>query len=141
MQAHEIEHPIASPRIKRLVEAASEKCEGQIALAERMGVSKQLITNWKNGSKVPSPEAQTELAWIAGPPYNAVITPLLAMIEKATGDRKEMLQTIYREWSKKQGIAPIPPGQDWRKDTAPENVGLKHATMPKTHKDRRVRKL
>ena len=87
-------------RIKRLVDAAANKCHGGFRqLADVMEVHPQLISNWRNGVKTPSPEAQADLAQIAG--HNVLIAGLMAMIEKTDGNRKKRLQAAYRDWSAK----------------------------------------
>jgi len=83
-------------RIKSLVEAAAERCGGFKQLADKMDAHPQLISNWRNGVKTPSPEAQAEMAQIAG--QNPLIAGLMAMIEKSTGPRRERLQAAYRDW-------------------------------------------
>ena len=90
-------------RIKRLVDAAAQKCHGGYRqLADVMEVHPQLISNWRNGLKTPSPEAQAELAQIAG--QNALVAGLMAMIEKTEGNRKKRLQLAYRDWMQKAAI-------------------------------------
>lgn len=84
-------------RIKRLVEAAAEKTGGFKQLADYLEVHAQLVSNWRNGVKTPSPEAQADLAQIAG--ENALVAGLMALIEKADGNRKARLQAAYREWT------------------------------------------
>ncbi len=101
--AHEVAPDHA--RIKRLVEAAAEKHGGFRQLAEVLKVHPQLISNWRNGVKTPSPEAQAELAVIAD--QNVLIASLMALIEKSAGDRKSRLQSAYLKWSKEQGKALI----------------------------------
>ncbi|MBN9411389.1 MAG: helix-turn-helix domain-containing protein [Burkholderiales bacterium] len=102
MQAKEAPTPDYA-RIKRLVEAAADKQGGLTQLAQVLGVTVQLVSNWKQGVKTPSPEAQAELAHFAG--QNALVAPLMAMIEKSTGPRKQHLQVIYRDWMRTQGRA------------------------------------
>lgn len=84
-------------RIKRLVDAAAEKCGGFKQLAELLEVHPQLISNWRNGLKTPSPEAQADMAQIAG--HNVLIASLMALIEKTEGTRKKRLQAAYRQWT------------------------------------------
>ena len=83
-------------RIRRLVDAAGEKLGGFKQLAAEMGVHAQLVSNWRNGVKTPSPEAQAEMAEIAE--QNAPITGFMALIEKAEGQRKARLQAAYRKF-------------------------------------------
>lgn len=85
-------------RIKVLVDAAAKKQGGFRQLAETMDIHPQLVSNWKNGVKTPSPEAQADLAVIAG--TNPLITALMALIEKSTGTRKTRLQYAYKTWMK-----------------------------------------
>lgn len=95
-QAKENESPTPDrARIKRLVDAAAQKTGGSKQLANALFVQPQLVSNWKNGVKTPSPEAQAELAQIAG--QNVAITGLMAMIEKTEGARKARLQEGYRK--------------------------------------------
>ena len=84
-------------RVKRLVEAAAMKCGEFKKLAEVLNVHPQLISNWRNGIKTPSPEAQAEMAQIAG--HNVPIASLMALIEKSDGARKMRLQAAYRDWA------------------------------------------
>lgn len=84
-------------RIKRLVDAAAEKCGGFRQLATALEVHPQLVSNWRNGVKTPSPEAQAEMAQIAG--HNVLIASLMALIEKTDGERKKRLQAAYRQWT------------------------------------------
>ncbi len=104
MQAKtEIKLPAGNPdhlRIKELVNAAAKTRGGFRQLAEHMDVHPQLVSNWKNGVKTPSPEAQAELAVIAN--TNVLVTALIALIEKSTGTRKDRLQQAYRKWMKGQ---------------------------------------
>lgn len=85
-------------RINELVKAAAKKQGGFRQLAETIDVHPQLVSNWKNGVKTPSPEAQADLAVIAG--TNPLITALIALIEKSTGTRKTRLQYAYKAWMK-----------------------------------------
>jgi len=85
-------------RIKELVNAAAKKQGGFRQLAETMDIHPQLVSNWKNGVKTPSPEAQADMAVIAG--SNPLVTALIALIEKSTGTRKDRLQYAYRSWMK-----------------------------------------
>lgn len=99
-------------RIKRLVDAAGEKLGGFRQLAVAMGVTAQLVSNWRNGVKTPSPEAQAELAEIAQ--QNAPITAFMALIEKTEGPRKARLQASYLRYVKERSAA-----VEDRKSTSP----------------------
>jgi hypothetical protein len=84
-------------RIKRLVDDAAAKCHGFNKLAEVMDLSPKLISNWRTGVKVPSPEAQADLGQIAG--RNAMVEGFMALIDKSTGYRRTRLQAAYREYT------------------------------------------
>lgn len=90
-------------RIKRLVDAAGEKLGGFRQLATTLEVHPQLVSNWRNGVKTPSPEAQAEMAEIAG--QNVAIAGLMAMIEKTEGARKTRLQSAYRKYMEDRAAA------------------------------------
>jgi len=92
--------PIDRNRIKRLVEDAAEKQGGFRQLATTMDVHPQLVSNWRNGVKTPSPEAQADLAVIAG--RDALVAGLMALIEKSEGKRRVRLQSAYHQWMKRQ---------------------------------------
>lgn len=83
-------------RIAALVEAAAKRVGGYRQLAEAMEVHPQLISNWKNGVKTPSPEAQADMALTAG--ADVMVVNLMATMEKTTGKRYERLQNAYRQW-------------------------------------------
>ena len=87
-------------RITELVKAAAEKCGGSRQLAETMDVHPQLVSNWKNAVKTPSPEAQAEMALIAG--QDVLVTNLMATMEKTSGKRHERLSLAFKLWSQER---------------------------------------
>ena len=94
------EHDKSKARVRELVEAGAKKAGGYRQLAEILDVHPQLISNWKNGVKNPSAEAQAEIAMYAG--IDPVITTYLAALEKATGKRLKLLQFGYQQWMKER---------------------------------------
>lgn len=94
-------------RIAELVKTAAESMGGYNQLAKIMDVQPQLVSNWKNGVKTPSPEAQAEMATFAG--LNAMVVNLMATMEKTTGKRYERLQSAYKQWMQEQTLF-----QEWK---------------------------
>lgn len=96
------DHAKSKLRVKELVEAAAKKAGGYRQLAEWLDVHPQLISNWKNGVKNPSAEAQAELAIYAG--SDPIATTYLAALERATGKRLKMMQTAYQKWTNEKAL-------------------------------------
>jgi transcriptional regulator with XRE-family HTH domain len=101
-------------RINSLIDAAVKLCGGSDnKLAETLGTSRQVISNWRHGHKTPSIEAQAEIAALGG--CSVPIVVLTSMIEDAVGPRRERLQGALREWARSQDQAQlrnVP--YDWR---------------------------
>jgi transcriptional regulator with XRE-family HTH domain len=87
-------------RIKELIETAARQAGGNRALAQKMEVHEALISNWKNGVKTPSPEAQAELAVYAK--ADPMVVTFMATMAKASGKRLTLMQNTYQDWMKKQ---------------------------------------
>ena len=101
----------ASPnklRIKALVEEAAKRMGGYRQLAEHMDVHPQLISNWKNGVKTPSADAQADMAAMAG--SDVLIAALMATMEKTTGMRHQRLTAAYKRWMSDQTLF-----QEWKR--------------------------
>lgn len=98
MQDKPVKNSADHLRIRELVDKAAMHCDGSYnKLAERMGVTPQLVSNWRTGVKTPSPEAQAEIAVLGH--VNPMVTALMAMIEKSDGNRRSRLQQAYRQWT------------------------------------------
>jgi len=71
---------------KTLIEKASEQAGSATALAEMLGVSRQRITQWKNGHMPCQPDDLAAIGAIAG--YNALNVLAAATLEATEGTKK-----------------------------------------------------
>lgn len=85
-------------RISQLLDKARDQqiVKTDSHLAQLLGVSPKVLSNWRTGHKSPSLEMQCEIAAIAG--VNVPITALLSMIENADGTRKQRFQNAYQSF-------------------------------------------
>lgn len=70
-----------------LIDKASKKCDGDAALARRMGVAQSVISDMRHRGRTVTPETAAELAAIAGEdPREAMVD---AVLERSKGTRRE----------------------------------------------------
>ena len=70
-----------------LIDKASAKCDGDAALARRMGVAQSVISDMRHRGRTVTPETAAELAAIAGEdPREAMVD---AVLERSKGTRRE----------------------------------------------------
>lgn len=72
--------------LKTLIDKASKVCGNDAALAKRMGIAPQTISNLRT-SRTITPETAAELAGIAG--EDAIDAVITAMLDRAKGTRRE----------------------------------------------------
>lgn len=72
-------------RIQSLIDAASTRLGGQTRLAEALGKSPQVLSNWRTGVKTPSIETQVLLAVHAG---EDVAYTALASLQEGAADKR-----------------------------------------------------
>lgn len=82
-------------QLNELLEQANEKCGNYSKLAEMLGVSRMLVSQWKTGAKPCPPEEQARIAEIAG--FDPVEALVNAVIERHAGTPKgEALCRVLR---------------------------------------------
>ena len=74
-------------RLNSLIDKASAICGSDNQLAIHLGITRQQVSNWRHGHKVPGIEMQERLAEIAG--VDPAAHMLAAAVEK-TGSEKVM---------------------------------------------------
>ncbi len=72
--------------VKTLIDKAAEVCGSRVALARRLGVVQQHISQWSSGDRTCQPEDIAAMAYIAG--YDAMEFLARAIVRKAEGSKK-----------------------------------------------------
>ena len=91
--------------VVRLLDSAKAAEGSDAKVAARLGVSPQLLSNWRGGRKNAQPEDAALLAWIAGLDAGAWLKR--AMIEKHLDSKKGLLIANALECKEKmQGVPP-----------------------------------
>ncbi|MGY8590819.1 helix-turn-helix domain-containing protein [Paracidovorax citrulli] len=72
--------------LNSLIDKAAEVAGSDYKLAQTLGVSRQIVSNWRHGHKTATPEDQALLAGIAG--LDPVATMARAMVWKHEGTAK-----------------------------------------------------
>lgn len=71
---------------KTLIDKAAEKLGSQKAIAEKLGVDQNRVSQWKNGHAPIQPDDLAAIAYLAG--YNAMNVLAAATIQNAAGTPK-----------------------------------------------------
>ncbi len=99
-----------------LLEQAAEKYGNYSRLAEELGVSRMLVSQWKSGAKPCPPEEQARLAELVGlDPLAALVG---AVLERHAGTPKgDALCRMLGKFAGKSKNAPgeMPEALNWRK--------------------------
>lgn len=84
-------------QLNELLEQANEKCGNYSKLAEMLGVSRMLVSQWKTGAKPCPPEEQARIANLMG--LNPVEALINAVLERHAGTAKgDELGRVLGEW-------------------------------------------
>lgn len=101
-------------RINYLISAASAQVGNDAQLAEKLGTSRQVLSDWRHGRKSPSVAVQADLAAIGGGDPAKVV--LYALIEDAEGERKKRLQGALQLLQSNKTL------EEWRRRSLPNRL-------------------